>query len=163
MTSNYGLVRPNSARNRLCPKLGFVQSWGDRFLEHLSPNADLGQLDPKTHAASKFATPQRDGEFEFFFIYSPPRTSNALSDLESAIMAVIRSPITDHVGQLDPNGPPMPFQTSRLCSRSATDTRVLSHIRRAQPPTNPRPKRWSISRNRRDEIRLRGCWFRGAA
>ena len=25
------------------------------------------------------------------------------------------------------------------------------------------PKRGSISRNRRDETRLRGCWFRGAA
>ena len=53
------------------------------------PNADLGQLDPNADSSNSF------------FIYSPPRTSNALSDLESAIMAVIRTPITD-LGQLDP-------------------------------------------------------------
>ena len=34
------------------------------------PDADLGQLDPKIHAASNLAAPQRDGEFKILFIYS---------------------------------------------------------------------------------------------
>ena len=51
LTRIYDLVRPNSARKRLCSKLGFVPSWGGRFLRTTRWHAATSEGDLRTARA----------------------------------------------------------------------------------------------------------------